>query len=235
MDTSSQSQKKSCRDHGRARQRSVNSRVSRLMNHDCFVTLILTVFKFNRFFGGLGFATSLFRSGGSLSNVSLNRRNFCWTSLVRICRLRSCAVITKDLADECLDMFGEVAEQKDEYEVFHEQFLECRISGSLKDSVDDSEMADLLRPNTSKSGNEQSSLKEYVYHAKKGRTTMITPRTRVSMPCPLRRSENGARRTFLRYFTTKLFCRTLLPARLRFWLEDPSATGRCELQLQANG
>ena len=46
--------------------------------------------------------------------------------------------------------------------MFYEQFVKCTELGIRENSVDDSQIAELLRFNTSKSGDEQNSFEEYV-------------------------------------------------------------------------
>ena len=53
----------------------------------------------------------------------------------------------------------EIAEKKDYYEMSYEQFVKCMKLGIRENSVDDFEIAELLRFNTSKSGDEQISFK----------------------------------------------------------------------------
>ena len=58
--------------------------------------------------------------------------------------------------------------KKDEYEKSYEQFVKCMKLGIRENSVDDFEIVELLRFNTSKSGDEQISFKEYVDRMKEG-------------------------------------------------------------------
>ena len=62
----------------------------------------------------------------------------------------------------------EIAELNDDRNKFYKQFVKCMKLGIHENSVDDFEIAKLLRINTSKSGDEQISLKEYVDHMKEG-------------------------------------------------------------------
>ena len=77
-------------------------------------------------------------------------------------------VIQKNHVMKCMDMFAEIAEKKDDYEKSFEQFVKCMKLGIRENSVDDFEIAELLRFNTSKSGDEQISFKEYVVRMKEG-------------------------------------------------------------------
>merc|ERR1712038_1502864 len=77
-------------------------------------------------------------------------------------------VIKKNLVKKCLEMFAEIAEKKDDYKKFYEQFGKCLKLGVHEDSTNRTKVAELLRFNTSKSGDEQISLKEYCDRMKEG-------------------------------------------------------------------
>merc|ERR1711977_214032 len=77
-------------------------------------------------------------------------------------------VIKKNLVKKCLEMFAEIAEKKDDYKKFYEQFGKCLKLGVHEDSTNRTKIAELLRFHTSKSGDEQISLKEYVDRMKEG-------------------------------------------------------------------
>ncbi|CAE7203718.1 HSP90 [Symbiodinium sp. CCMP2592] len=77
-------------------------------------------------------------------------------------------VIKKNLVKKCLEMFAEIAEKKDDYKKFYEQFGKCLKLGVHEDSTNRTKLAELLRYHTSKSGDEQISLKEYVDRMKEG-------------------------------------------------------------------
>merc|ERR1712188_236052 len=67
-----------------------------------------------------------------------------------------------------LEMFTEITEKKDDYKKFYEQFSKCLKLGIHEDSTNRLKVAELLRFHTSKSGDEQISLKEYVDRMKEG-------------------------------------------------------------------
>merc|ERR1719293_647081 len=77
-------------------------------------------------------------------------------------------VIKKNLVKKCLEMFAEIAEKKDDYNKFYEQFGKCLKLGVHEDSTNRTKVAELLRFHTSKSGDELVSLKEYVDRMKEG-------------------------------------------------------------------
>merc|ERR1712196_399330 len=77
-------------------------------------------------------------------------------------------VIKKNLVKKCLEMFAEIGEKKDDYKKFYEQFGKCLKLGIHEDSTNRTKIAELLRFSTSKSGDEQISLKEYVDRMKEG-------------------------------------------------------------------
>merc|ERR1711967_27356 len=77
-------------------------------------------------------------------------------------------VIKKNLVKKCLEMFAEIAEKKDDYKKFYEQFSKNLKLGIHEDSTNRAKLADLLRYQTSKSGDEMISLKEYCDRMKEG-------------------------------------------------------------------
>merc|ERR1712122_172237 len=110
-------------------------------------------------------------------------------------------VIKKNLVKKCLEMFAEIGEKKDDYKKFYEQFGKCLKLGIHEDSTNRTKIAELLRFSTSKSGDEQISLKEYVDRMKKGRMTFITSRVRALPSCHHLRSWKICARRVWRYFT----------------------------------
>jgi molecular chaperone HtpG len=77
-------------------------------------------------------------------------------------------VIKKNLVKKCLEVFNEISEKKDDYKKFYEQFSKNLKLGIHEDSTNRSKIADLLRFQTSKSGDELISLKEYCDRMKEG-------------------------------------------------------------------
>merc|ERR1712066_101396 len=82
-------------------------------------------------------------------------------------------VIKKNLVKKCLEMFTDIKEnQREDYTKFYEQFGKNLKLGIHEDSSNRSKIADLLMYNTSKSGDEQVSLKEYVDRMKEGQESI---------------------------------------------------------------
>merc|ERR1719395_306124 len=79
-------------------------------------------------------------------------------------------VIKKNLVKKCLEMFAEIAEKPDDYKKFYEQFGKNLKLGIHEDSTNRMKLAELLRFQTSKSGDDVISLKEYVDRMKEGQS-----------------------------------------------------------------
>merc|ERR1711998_213385 len=77
-------------------------------------------------------------------------------------------VIKKNLVKKCLELFQGIAENKEEYAKFYEHFGKNLKFGIHEDSTNRAKIADLLRYQTTKSGDEMISLKEYCDRMKEG-------------------------------------------------------------------
>ena len=91
--------------------------------------------------------------------------------------LQQCKIsraILMKLVKKCLEMSAEIAEVKDDYMESYEQWGTCLKLGTHEHSITGSKTAELLRLNTSKSGDEQLSLKEYVDRMKEGQNDIYS-------------------------------------------------------------
>ena len=75
-------------------------------------------------------------------------------------------VIKKNIVKKCLEMFGEIQENAEDYKKFYEQFSKNLKLGIHEDSTNRTKLLDLLRFHTSKSGEDQISFKDYVARMK---------------------------------------------------------------------
>merc|ERR1712159_854274 len=79
-------------------------------------------------------------------------------------------VIKKNLVKKTIETFNEIAENADDYKKFYEQFGKNLKLGIHEDSTNRAKLADLLRFQTSKSGDDLISLKEYIDRMKEGQS-----------------------------------------------------------------
>jgi len=81
-------------------------------------------------------------------------------------------VIRKNLVKKCMELFNEIAEDNDNFKKFYEQFSKNIKLGIHEDSTNRKKLAEFLRYSTSSSGEDVSSLQEYVSRMKENQTAI---------------------------------------------------------------
>ncbi len=76
--------------------------------------------------------------------------------------------IKKSVTKKCMEMFAQIQENAEDFKKFNEQYSKNLKLGIHEDSTNRNKIAELLRYSSSKSGEDQISLKEYIARMKEG-------------------------------------------------------------------
>jgi len=92
-------------------------------------------------------------------------------------------LIKKTLVKKCIELFFEIADNKEEFDKFYEQFGRNLKYGVHEDSANREKLAELIRYHTTKTGDKMCTLKDYISRMKEGQDKIyyITGENRKSL------------------------------------------------------